>query len=89
MMFDVPKLPLGEGKCPPVYDEEKDEFIYPEPDPDYKDPEERETDKYSIEGKEEYYGYVTFCKVCGTSFQAYNLDGEPVRNYCPGCGQKL
>ena len=81
-------LPLVEGKCPPVYGKDNG-WYYPEPDPDYKDPEEIETDEYRIEGKEEYYGYVTFCKACGISFQAYDLDGEYVRNYCPGCGTKL
>ena len=83
------KLPLVEGKLPPVYDEEQGKYVYPEPDPDYEDPELTETDTYEIEDKEEFYGYVTSCKTCGTKFQAYDENGEAVRNYCPCCGEKL
>ena len=33
-------LPIVEGKCPPKYDPEKQEWFYPEPDPeDNPDPE--------------------------------------------------
>lgn len=80
--------PIVEGKCPPVYDEEKG-WYYPEPDPDYKDPEEIETDTFFVSGKEEYYGYETVCRKCGTRFQARNEESTTIRNYCPGCGEKL
>ena len=86
--FSCP-LPLVEGKCPPVYDAEKKEWYYPEPDPDYKDPELIETDTYRIEDKEEYWNYETVCKSCGTRFIAYGEEWDTIRNYCPGCGQKL
>lgn len=50
---------------------------------------ERETDTYFLSGKEEYWGFETICKNCGSMFQAYNKNGESIRNYCPGCGKKL
>ena len=81
-------LPLVEGKCPPEYDPEKKEWYYPEPNWDYKDPEIYETETYKVEDKEEYYGYPTICKACGTEFQAYQ-GAEKIRNFCPGCGRKL
>ena len=82
-------LPLVEGKCPPVYDPIKKEWYYPEPDPDYVDPEIMETENYSIEDKEEFYNYKTVCKKCGVEFIAHSQVGLLVRNYCPGCGAKL
>lgn len=87
--FHYNKLPLVEGKCPPIYDAEKNEYYYPEPDPDYKDPEMIETDTYYLADKEEYYYYPTVCKGCGTQFQAYDRDNQNIRNYCPGCGNRL
>ena len=84
-------LPLVEGKCPPITRMMEDgqfESCYPEPDPDYEDPEIRETDTYIITDKEEFYDYLIVCKACGTEFMAYQ-DGLPVRNYCPFCGKRL
>ena len=86
--FSCP-LPLEEGKCPPVYDKEKKEWIYPEPDPEYKDPQITETGTYSIEDKDEFYNYVTRCKACGTKFIAYDESYKLIGNYCPGCGKEL
>ena len=86
--FDNIRLPLVEGKLPPVYDEEKKEYVYPE-EQDYEDPEMIETDKFEVIEKEEYWGYPTRCKKCGTEFQAYDVFEEITRNYCPGCGEKL
>ena len=82
-------LPMEEGKCPPEYDEEKKEWYYPEPDPDYVDPELVETRYYKITDKEEFYGYVVNCKYCFTQFQAYGKSGKENWSYCPGCGSKL
>ena len=84
-------LPLVEGKCPPITRMREDgqyESCYPEPDPDYKDPEIRETDTYRITDKEEFYNYMTVCNACGAEFIAYQ-DGLLVRNYCPFCGKRL
>ena len=86
---------MVEGKCPPVHEiywengEMKHRWYYPEPDPDYVDPETYETDGYSIEDKDEFYGYVTVCKSCGTRFQAFDKKYENIRSYCPGCGRSL
>ena len=87
--FDNIRLPLVEGKLPPAYDEEKGEYVYPEPDPDYEDEEMFETDTFEVIDKDEYWGYPTMCKKCGTEFQAYDTNGVVTRNYCPGCGEKL
>ena len=84
-------LPMVEGKCPPVTRINENgewESCYPEPDPDYEDPEIRQEAGYSVEGKEEFYNYKTVCDSCGAEFIAY-LDDELVRNYCPGCGKRL
>lgn len=80
------KLPLCEDKCPPVFDENGNEY-YPEP-VEYVDPEIREEDEYAVEDKEEFYDYVTVCSSCGTKFIAREA-GDIVRNYCPGCGKRL
>ena len=84
-------LPLVEGKCPPITRlgiNGQIESCYPEPDPDYEDPEIRETKKYRITDKEELYNYMTVCKKCGTEFIAY-FATKLVRNYCPCCGEPL
>ena len=88
-------LPLVEGKCPPVCrlalrdGRFQREWYYPEPDPDWEDPDIYEADNYSQEDKEEYYDYVTVCKACETRFIAYNNAGKRAMNYCPFCGEKL
>lgn len=88
-------LPVVEGKYPPLHEmyfengEWKHRWHYPEPDPDYKDPEMIETDTYYLADKEEYYYYPTVCKACGTQFQAHDKEEKNVRNYCPGCGKRL
>lgn len=85
-------LPLAEGKRPPVstIDESgKRVWYYPEPDPEYRDPEIREEEKYAVEDKDEFWGYVTRCKKCGARFQGYDADYNYVRNFCPGCGERL
>ena len=88
-------LPIVEGKCPPIHEmviengEWKHRWYYPEPDPDYEDPEMIETETYYLADKEEYYYYPTVCKGCGTQFQAYGKDNKNIRNYCPGCGKRL
>lgn len=51
-----------------------------------------ETDTYYLSGREEYYGFETVCKACGTQFMAYTgkgIETKAVRNFCPGCGKKL
>ena len=78
---------LVEGKCPPKWDPEKKEWLYPEPVEIYKDPEMIETDSFIVLDKDEYWGYPTQCKKCGAEFQAYDKQGERIRNYCPGCGE--
>ena len=89
-----PSLPLCEGKCPPAVDENGNGY-YPEPAP-YAKPEECiETDKYEIKDRDEFWDYVTVCKKCGCEFMAYvyktqGVDGHvAVRNFCPGCGERL
>ena len=85
-------LPLTEGKCPPITRvgiNGEIESCYPIPDPDYVDEEIYETETYSHEDKDEYYGYVTRCKKCGTRFQAFDFDWGSINNYCPGCGERL
>ena len=84
-------LPMVEGKCPPVHavDVEGEYWYYPEPYPDYVDPNIHEYEKYSIEDKDEFYYYVTRCKNCGARFIAYDFDWNETRNYCPGCGKRL
>lgn len=83
------RLPCVEGKYPPEWDPEKKEWFYPEQVEIYKDPEKIETDSYIVLDKDEYWGYPTQCKKCGTEFQAYDNKDESIRNYCPGCGEKL
>ena len=86
------RLPLMEGKYPPVTRVRSDgtvESCYPVPDPDYKDEEIYETDTYYHEDKDEFWGYVTRCKKCRTEFQAFDVNGDSIINYCPGCGAKL
>ena len=85
--------PLEEGKVPKTYCYGPDGSIYecvPEQE-DYDDPfdgEVGETDTYFLTGREEYWGFETNCKNCGTKFMAYN-ENKNVRNYCPGCGKQL
>ena len=82
---------MVEGKCPPITRVGTDgrlESCYPEYDPDYVDPEIRETEDCRIADKEEFYDYVTVCKKCGTEFIAYST-GKLVRNYCPCCGERI
>ena len=85
-------FPIVEGKMPPVRRMKADgtwEEYYPEPNPDYKDPEIYETDTYIHMDKDEMYDYVTKCKACGVAFIA-RLKWEPLeRFYCPGCGKLL
>ena len=89
------RLPMVEGRCIPESRMRLEgghwvhEWMYPEPDPDYVDPEIMETENYSIEDKEEFYNYKTVCKKCGVDFIAHSQVGLLVRNYCPGCGAKL
>ena len=90
---------LTEGEVPPTYSINENgqlcEVIY-EPE-DYENYDEfegeiSETDTYYLSGKEEYYGFETVCKSCGTRFMARGEDngyGYKVRNYCPGCGKRL
>lgn len=80
------RLPLIEGKCPPIIEGGK--WIYPEPD-NSPDPNIAEYDTYGIEDKDEFYNYVTVCKKCGTRFIAYSDSGDEERSYCPGCGRRL
>ena len=85
-------LPLVEGKCPPITRmnaEGQIESCYPEYDPDWQDPEIFETDTFFQEEKDEFYDYVTRCKKCRTEFIAYNVDGNRVMKFCPGCGKTL
>ena len=85
------ELPMVEGRCAPItFVDSKGQIWsrYPDPDPDYVDPEIKETDRYSVCGEEEFYDYVVVCKLCGTEFIAYN-DNKPMRRYCPGCGERL
>ena len=89
--FPKLRLPLVEGKCPPTTRMNENgqlESYYPEEDPDYVDPEIRETDTYMITDKEEFYDYLIVCKACETEFIAYH-DMLPARNYCPFCGKRL
>ena len=58
-------------------------------DPNYKDPEIYETDKYRQVEKEEYYDYITQCKACRTDFIAYDKEGKRTMNFCPCCGIRL
>ena len=85
-------LPMIEGKCPPISRMRSDgtfESCYPIPNPDYVDDEIYETDTYYHEDKDEFWGYVTRCKKCGTAFQAIDSNHNDVNRYCPGCGAKL
>lgn len=90
-------VPLIEGKCPPICTMVPDQKTgkwevyskYPEPDPDWKDPEIYEADEYQVEDKDEFYDYVTRCKSCWAEFMAYGKDGKRVNNFCPQCGKKL
>ena len=91
-MYSKLPLPMVEGKCPPVstVDETGNMiYYYPDPEPDYKDPEVREEDKFAVEDKDEFWGYVTMCKKCGARFQGYDNEYNYVRNFCPGCGERL
>ena len=81
-------LPLQEGKCPPVFDKEREEWYYPEPE-EYDDPEIVDEKEYRVDDKDEFYDYSTVCKSCGTQFIAYSETRELIRNYCPGCGKCL
>ena len=88
----APMLPLCEGMCVPEVDEDGEPY-YPEP-VEYEDPEIREEEKFFIKDKEELYDYMTVCKGCGTEFIAVLRDEhrgyyQTVRNYCPGCGERL
>ena len=84
--------PLCEGEVPRHYVYGPSGEIYEEvPDPNYVedyDGIDPDTDTYYLDGREEYWGWVTVCKACGTQFQAFTGD-EGVRNYCPGCGKRL
>ena len=91
MEFSKTPLPLIEGKFPPVSMWMNGEFVYyyPEPDEDYQDPEIREEEKYRVNDKEEFYNYTTTCLKCGTEFIAYGDKDTLIRNFCPGCGERL
>ena len=89
--YSLHPLPLVEGKCPPssmIINGHK-VYYYPEQDPEYRDPEIRKEEKYTVEGKEEFYDYVTMCLKCGATFMAYNAKNACTRNYCPDCGERL
>lgn len=84
--------PLQEGEIPKSYSIRDGKIFEIIPEAcDMCDHEEevRETEKYYISGKEEYWGFETICKKCGVSFMAYKKDGDSIMNYCPGCGEKL
>ena len=87
--------PLQEGKVPKDYTIGPDGELYecvPEKTDctDYFEGREKETETYFLADKDEYWGFVTHCKKCGTEFQAYIGENfEEVRNYCPGCGRRL
>lgn len=91
--------PLQEGKIPTNYVLGPDGHIYAEI-PEAQDREEydpwegqvHDTDTWFLsEGREEYWGFETICKACGTRWMAYkdHSQGYNIRNYCPGCGKKL
>jgi len=73
--------PLQEGEVPGVSGEDYD--------PDYQDPAIREYENFAVEEKDEFYAYVVRCLKCGTRFIAFDPDYETVREYCPGCGERL
>ena len=92
------RRPLAEGEVPPDYVMGADGQLYErilDPE-DYTDTDPfegkiPETSTYYLGGKEEYWGFETVCKSCGTRFMAYKDYGYgyDVRNYCPGCGKRL
>ena len=88
-------IPLREGEVPPVriLSLINGEWVMTEYtpiyDPEYVDPEVYETETYSQEDKDEMYDYMIRCKACRTEFIAYDIDGNKILNYCPGCGKKL
>ena len=82
-----PSLPLCEGKCPPAVDKNGKGY-YPRPSK-RKDPNVREEEKYSVEDRDEFWDYVTVCKLCGAKFIARDDDYKTIRNFCPGCGERL
>ena len=52
--------------------------------------EDEEHEGMTILDKDEFYDHVTKCRSCGTQFIAFSDDYKiSVRNFCPGCGQKL
>lgn len=86
--------PLQEGKVPKDYGMGPDGKLYeliPEESDydDYFEGREQDTETYFLTGREEYWGFETNCKICGTAFMAYGKDSKEIRNYCPGCGRKL
>ena len=91
--------PLTEGEVPPAYSINSigqlcKVIMEPEDYEDYDefDGEISDTDTYYLSGKEEYYGFETVCKDCGTRFMARGEEsgyGYNVRNFCPGCGKRL
>ena len=82
-------LPLCEGKCPPAVSKNGKAY-YPKPSK-CVDPEIGDKGKYSVRDKDEFYDYVTVCNHCGTEFIATQrgITYCRVRNYCPGCGERL
>ena len=87
--------PLREGEIPKSYTV-KDGMLYEIilEESDYKDINKGRvlgTDTwYLSDDKEEYYGFETICKACGTRWMAIKDGYEyDVRNYCPGCGRAL
>ena len=104
MKYSDHPMPLTEGEYPwehiRVYDTEekkwKDQWRQPEEaeikkaEYDRWEGEIPETDTYYLAGREEYWGFETICKKCGTRFQAYDKELKNyVRNFCPGCGKQL
>ena len=84
--------PLTEGEVPKTYVRIHGEIYECIPDDDDigpYDPEEHETDRYIIDGKEEFYDYVTICKACECQFIAFDKRYNLTRYYCPHCGKKL
>lgn len=80
--------PLMEGHVPMIAvmtAEGKIEYREPKPAEEWKD---QVFEHMTILVEEEYYDHVTRCNHCGTDFIAY-ADMKLIRNYCPGCGQKL